>query len=112
MSTVNGALHTRQVLRAQRGQKRVVGVFYEEVGVVLESMKVSPSLCFVHIPKIVGSSAQHDGQVGPPGSGHRQTETAHVQHPLDAGALEGCADSQLLLLVTRHDDPKNPTAFG
>jgi len=33
-------------------EKRVVGVFDEEIDVVLEAMKISPHFCFVHVPRL------------------------------------------------------------
>src|ERR1700722_8121194 len=112
MGIIYGAVHTRYAFRAQRSEEWVVGVFYKEVDLVLETMKISPALCLVDIPKTVRSSSQHNGQIGLPRSRHRETEIPGVQHPIDPGAAKRFVDPQLLLFVSRHDDPENPAAFS
>src|ERR1700690_3759174 len=112
MLAVDRALHMWDLQIAQLTKERIVGVFHEKIDVVLEAVKVDPSLGFVDVPKAVGSAAQYDRQIRVIRLRNREREIARVQQPNGSGTREEFADSLLLGRVAGNDGPKKPAALG
>jgi hypothetical protein len=77
--------------RAIGSEERVVGIFHEEIDVVLETVKVGPRLGFVDIPQIIGSAAQHDRQIRVTRLRHRERKIARERQAIGGGGAKNSA---------------------